>query len=265
MEIPQVLFRVTTLVDLQLANNQISGLLNPAIGALSKLESLDLTNNQLTELPQELSNLKSIRKLKLSKNKLTQLPASILAEMPKMNELEIADNQLVCLFSGLGELAEGLVLPVLARLDARNSGMERITDIDDVDDSSKPKIEMKSLKDLLLSQNALSSLENLLFALPQLFFLDLRGNRFTTIPNGVLELSTLRNLDMTSNLMEYVPAELGNMHDLTSFVWDGNPVKNVPRTTNTTEALMKLLRRRLETGEPPSKCSGSNASYRERV
>ncbi|KAF9364067.1 hypothetical protein BGX34_002616 [Mortierella sp. NVP85] len=252
VEIPQVLFRVTSLVDLQLANNQISGPLNPAIGALTKLESLDLTNNQLTELPQELSNLKSIRKLKLSKNKLTQLPAGILAEMPKMNELDISDNQLGCLFSGLGELADGLVLPALARLDARNSGMVRITDIDGIDDASKPKIEFKSLKDLLLSQNDLSSLEHLTSGLPQLFFLDLRGNKFTTIPTGILELSTLRTLDMTSNDMEYVPAELSNMHDLTSFVWDGNPVKNVPRTCNTTEALMKLLRRRLETGEPSS-------------
>jgi Leucine-rich repeat (LRR) protein len=226
--------------------------LNPGIGNLSKLESLDLTGNQLTELPLEMSNLKSLRKLKLAKNKLRQLPVSILSNTPKLSELEIPDNQLFCLFSGFEE--GGLSLPSLVRLDARNNGMERITDLGG-DDESKPKIEMKSLKELMLSQNALSSLENLLFALPQLYYLDIRANQFITVPTGVFELSTLRNLDMSSNQMELVPPELGNMTELTTFVWDFNPIKNVPRSTNSTEALMKLLRRRLETDGPSSSSS----------
>ncbi|KAF9963698.1 hypothetical protein BGZ65_000713 [Modicella reniformis] len=250
--IPKVVFRLTTLLDLQLANNQIFGPLDSAIGNLSRLESLDLSENQLTELPQELSNLKAMRKLKLCKNMLTELSVSILSQMPKLTELDISNNQLGCLFSGLGELSEGdgLVLSSLVRLDARNSGLNRITDIGGNDDTSKPRIELKAIKELLLSQNNLSSLENLLFAVPQLYYLDIRANKFTTIPTGVLELSTLRNLDMASNQLEHVPSELGNMAELTTFVWEGNSVRNVPRSTTTTDALMKLLRRRMETDGP---------------
>ncbi|KAF9430293.1 Ras suppressor protein 1 [Entomortierella beljakovae] len=252
-EIPQVIFTLNTLGDLQLANNKLSGQLNPAIGQLSKLDSLDLSNNELTELPQELSQLKLLRKLNLSKNRLEELPVSILGHMPKLSELEIADNRLIYLFAGLPQWAdgEGLNLPALVRLDARNSGIQRISDADgSLDLLSMPKISLPSIKELLLTQNALSSLENLLFGTPQIHYLDIRANKFTTIPSGVLELTNLRNLDMTSNRMEFIPAELGNMFDLTTFVWEGNPVKNVPRSTTTTDALMKLLRRRLETDGP---------------
>ncbi|KAF9207742.1 hypothetical protein BGZ49_010643 [Haplosporangium sp. Z 27] len=254
-EIPQVVFTLPALLDLQLANNQLSGPLNPAIGRLSKLESLDLSNNKLTSLSQELAQLKSIRKLNLIKNKLEQLPVSILGQMPKLLELEISDNKLGVLFTGLGEWAdgEGLVMPALVRLDARNAGIRRISDVDStLEDSLKPKIELPALKELLLSQNLIGSLENLLFGTPQLNFLEIRANKFTSLPAGVLELSNLRNFDMASNSMEYMPTELGNMIDLTTFVWEGNPLRNVPRSTTTTEDLIKLLRRRQETDGPSS-------------
>ncbi|KAG0071935.1 hypothetical protein BGZ89_008878 [Linnemannia elongata] len=253
-ELPSVLFTLTTLVDLQLGGNQLSGALDPAIANLTKLEVLDLSNNQLTEIPQELTHLKAVRKLNLSKNKLERFPVSILANMPKLMELEIGDNKLGCLFSGIGELptteegVQGLELPALVRLDARNSGLHKITDIDGVDDSAKPKIAFLALKELLLSHNLLSNLENLLYVAPQLHYLDLRSNQFTDLPVGVLELSSLRQFDMASNRLEWMPSELGSMYDLTTFLWEGNPIKNIPRTCNNIEALMKLLRQRLTDG-----------------
>ncbi|KAF9899770.1 hypothetical protein EC991_008336 [Linnemannia zychae] len=254
-ELPPVLFTLTTLVDLQLGGNQLSGTLDPAIANLTKLEALDLSNNQLTEIPLELSHLKAIRKLNLSKNKLERFPVSILVNMPRLMELEIGDNKLGCLFSGIAELTpteDGenvLELPALVRLDARNSGLQRITDIEgSVDDAAKPKIAFLALKELLLSHNLLSSLENLLYVAPQLHYLDLRSNRFTDLPVGVLELSTLRQLDMASNRLEWMPSELGSMYDLTNFTWEGNMIKNIPRTCNNTEALMKVLRQRLADG-----------------
>ncbi|KAF9411043.1 hypothetical protein BGZ94_001459 [Podila epigama] len=252
-KLPDVLFTLTTLLDLQLANNQLSGSLNPSISSLNKIENLDLTGNMLTDLPLELSQLKAMRKLRLSKNALTSLPAAILAQMPKLTELEIGENKLTCLFSGLGELSAegGLTLPSLVHLDARNSSIQRITDIDaTVEDTAKPAINLPVIKEILLSLNSLNHLEHLLLSTPQLHFLEIRNNRFTQIPLGVLDLDTLRHLDMTNNHLEYIPAELGSMYDLTNFNWQGNPLRNVPRTCTTTEALMKLLRQRQEADFP---------------
>lgn len=42
------------------------------VGQLSKLEILDLSNNQLTGLPYELGNLKNLKRLKLSGNNYSQ-------------------------------------------------------------------------------------------------------------------------------------------------------------------------------------------------
>ncbi|GJJ79034.1 hypothetical protein EMPS_11393 [Entomortierella parvispora] len=245
-ELPPVLFSLNTLMDLQLGNNQLSGRLDSAMGQLTKLESLDLSGNQLTELPGELEQLKAIRKLNLSKNKLQSLPASVLARMPKLNELEISHNQLFCLFDGVGDIAggdEAFVLPSLTRLDARNSGIENIADMD-------VKISLPAVKEILLGQNNLSNLGQLLLGTPQLYMLDIRANKFTGLPFGVLDLAELRNFDMASNRMEQIPTELGSMIDLTTFVWEGNPIRNVPRSTTTTDALMKLLRQRQELDFP---------------
>lgn len=216
------------------------------MGQLSKLESLDLSDNQLAELPLELEQLKAIRKLNLSKNKLQRLPACVLAGMPKLHELEISHNQLFCLFDGVGEVAggdEAFVLPSLTRLDARNSGIENIAYTD-------AKISLPGVKEILLGQNNLTNLGQLLLGTPQLYMLDIRANKFTELPLGVLDLAELRNFDMASNRMEHMPTELGSMIDLTTFVWEGNPIRNVPRSTTTTDALMKLLRQRQELDFP---------------
>jgi len=216
------------------------------MGQLNRLESLDLSDNQLTQLPLELEQLKAIRKLNLSKNKLQSLPASVLARMPKLHELEISHNKLFCLFDGVGDAVavdEAFVLPSLTRLDARNSGIENIVDTD-------AKISLPAVKEILLGQNNLTSLGRLLLGTPQLYMLEIRTNKFTGLPLGVLDLTELRNLDMASNRMEHMPSELGSMVDLTTFVWEGNPVRNVPRSTTTTDALMKLLRQRQELDFP---------------
>ncbi|MBN1758761.1 MAG: leucine-rich repeat domain-containing protein [Chitinispirillaceae bacterium] len=48
-----------------------------SIGNLTKLEYLDLSNNQLVELPQEIGRLTNLRELYFQRNNLTTLPDSI--------------------------------------------------------------------------------------------------------------------------------------------------------------------------------------------
>jgi Leucine-rich repeat (LRR) protein len=50
------------------------------IGQLSKLEILDLSNNQLTGLPYELGNLKNLKTLNLSGNNYSTLDLNIILE-----------------------------------------------------------------------------------------------------------------------------------------------------------------------------------------
>ncbi|KAF9967872.1 hypothetical protein BGZ73_000341 [Actinomortierella ambigua] len=246
--VPQVIFSLPGLLELHLASNQIKGALSPLIGKLTKLETLDLSDNQIQELPEELGELQSLRKLALSKNQLTTLPATIVGKMKKLVELEVAENKLRFLLSDMAE-GSSVTLPALVRLDAKRNAIQRVTNIANTADDKSSVLILPAVKEIHLSLNALQDLENLLYMTKQLSTLDLRHNRFMHLPRGVLELDTLRRLDMANNQMDDIPSALGNMTDLMTFVWEGNPVRNVPRSINTTEGLMKLLRQRLDSEE----------------
>ncbi|KAG0267925.1 hypothetical protein DFQ27_007907 [Actinomortierella ambigua] len=247
--VPQVIFSLPTLLELHLSGNQIKGALSPQIGKLAKLEALDLSDNQIQEIPEELGELKSLRKLVLSKNKLTRLPVTIVSKMTKLVELEVADNKLQFLLCDMTEGGAPVTFPTLVRLDAKRNAIQRVTNVANLAEDKSSVLALPAAKEIHLSFNALQDLENLLYATKQLSTLDLRHNRFTQLPRGVLDMDTLRRLDIANNHLDDVPSALGNMTDLVTFVWEGNPVRNVPRSTTTTEALMKLLRQRLDSEE----------------
>ena len=90
--------------SLDLSNNQLTDL--PAeIGLLTNLARLDLSNNQLTNLPTEIGLLTELIFLNLSNNQLTDLPATIW-KLPKLICLALDNNQLTDLDAEIGKLTE---------------------------------------------------------------------------------------------------------------------------------------------------------------
>jgi Leucine-rich repeat (LRR) protein len=64
------------------------------IGNLTNLVKFRLSYNQLTSLPQEISNLNNLTEFNLSKNKLTNLPKEIL-NLSKLTKLWLSSNHLI--------------------------------------------------------------------------------------------------------------------------------------------------------------------------
>ena len=73
---PPEIGQLTNLQTLSLSENQLTTL-PPEIGQLTNLQTLSLSENQLTTLPPEIGQLTNLQKLSLSENQLTTLPPEI--------------------------------------------------------------------------------------------------------------------------------------------------------------------------------------------
>ncbi len=88
--------------SLDLTGEQLTEL--PAeIGQLTNLEELHLLDNQLTELPAEIGQLTNLQVLALTKNQLTELPAEI-GQLSNLQRLYLDINQLTELPAEIGQL-----------------------------------------------------------------------------------------------------------------------------------------------------------------
>ncbi|NEQ52634.1 MAG: TIR domain-containing protein, partial [Leptolyngbya sp. SIO3F4] len=94
--------QLTSLTSLDLSYNQLSEL-PPEIVQLTSLTSLDLGSNQLSELPPEIVQLTSLTSLYLGSNQLSELPPEIV-QLTSLTSLSLMKNQLSELPPEIGQL-----------------------------------------------------------------------------------------------------------------------------------------------------------------
>ncbi|KAM7114308.1 leucine-rich repeat serine/threonine-protein kinase 2 isoform 1-T1 [Molossus nigricans] len=205
-------------------------------GHLEHLERLELHQNALTAFPQRLcETLKCLTHLDLHSNKFSSFPSYLLkmnciayldvsrndigpsvvldptVKCPTLKQFNLSYNQLSSVPKHLGEVAQTLELLTLEG--NKISGM------------CSP-LSLKELKILNLSKNHISSLSedfleacpkveslsarmNFLAAMPflpsSMTSIKLSQNRFTCVPEAILNLPHLRSLDMSNNDIKYLP------------------------------------------------------------
>ena len=94
-EIPQALGNLINLTYLNLWGNQLTGEIPPELGTLINLTYLDFLDNQLTgNIPAELGGLTNLRELFLSSNQLTGSIPKELGDLLDLTELALCDNKL---------------------------------------------------------------------------------------------------------------------------------------------------------------------------
>ncbi|MFZ2390711.1 MAG: leucine-rich repeat domain-containing protein [Minisyncoccales bacterium] len=73
-KVPEYVFSMKQLEELNLSNNQLTGAIPSQIGQLKNLKVLNLSHNLMTGLPAELGQLSQLTELDVSYNSLTGLP-----------------------------------------------------------------------------------------------------------------------------------------------------------------------------------------------
>ena len=94
-QIPSELFSLTNLRELLLSDNRLSGQIPPELGGLTNLTRLEFDDNRLTgAIPFSLGNLTNLTRLEFDDNRLTGAIPSSLGNLTNLTRLVLDDNRL---------------------------------------------------------------------------------------------------------------------------------------------------------------------------
>ncbi|TVU59340.1 protein kinase [Vibrio atlanticus] len=172
------------------------------------LEILDLSGNQLSDLPEELSQLTNLRIIFASNNLFTHLP-DVLGTLPKLEMVGFKTNQ-----------------------------------IKTVSEQSLPV----QLRWLILTDNAIEVLPHSLGERPRLQKLALAGNKIRVLPESMENLSSLELVRLSANQLTEFPEFLIKLPKLAWLAFAGNPfckhpssLDNVPAVSSQCYSLNQVL------------------------
>lgn len=242
----QVVLEIPTLVDLKLANNQLKGSLTGQINRLQKLEALDLRANSLTSLPEELAELTNLKLLDVGENQLTSLPFSALSKVP-LRTLNAPKNSL-----------QGTLIPEsvdrLENLQTLNVASNTVEVF-----SANDNLALPELQSLFISINRIKNLP-CVSSWQSLMVLSAEDNSIVELPEGLINLKTVKNIDLTGNNLTRLDEKIGFMENLTSLRIANNPLRERKLLSMSSDEIIQDMRNRCEPDPEDTDDEGSVAT-----
>ena len=201
----------TKQTELNLSSNELTEL-PPEITKLTNLTTLDLSYNQLTELPPEITKLTNLTTLDLSHNQQIELSPDI-TKLTNLTTLKLNDNQLMELLPDIAKLTKLSTLLL--------SGNELIQLPPEI-------INLKNLTKLYLWENFLEELPPEIMKLTNLTTLDLSYNQLTKLPPDIAKLTNLTTLELSYNRLRKLPPDISKLTNLTTLDLSGNELTELP-------------------------------------
>jgi len=219
---PDAVLQLTNLKILNLSHNQITQI--PDTLGLSNLTELDLSSNQITSIPEDLGQLSNLTLLDLNYNQITSIPEE-LGQLSNLTRLDLSRNQITSIPENLGQLSN---LTGLHLYD------NQITSI------PEELGQLSNLTELSLSWNQITSIPEALAQLSNLTLLYLNNNQITSIPEAIAQLFNLRQLDLSNNQITQIPEAIAQLFNLTQLDLSNNQIETIPECLETLPQLKYL-------------------------
>ena len=154
----------------------------------TSLEYLDLSYNKLSKIPESINSYTSLKILNLKFNKLKALPVSI-GSLSNLENLNLRSNQIKSLPSNFG------LLTTLKIFDIQGNSLKQLP---------KSFSNLKNLRELQLGGNNFIEIPESIKDLSSLTQLGLGRNKISSLPNWLDSLSSLRQLDLPDNQIKEI-------------------------------------------------------------
>ncbi|XP_068648794.1 plant intracellular Ras-group-related LRR protein 4-like [Aristolochia californica] len=223
--LPDSIGKLSKLVTLDLSENRILAL-PKTIGGLSSLTKLDLHSNRIAELPDSIGDLFSLVYLDLRSNQLASLPPT-LSKLSRLEELDLSSNHLSTLSEAIGNLGK------LKKLNIETNDIEELPHT--IGNCS-------ALTQLHADYNRLKALPEAVGRLEKLEILSVRYNNIKSLPTTMASMSSLKELNVSFNELESVPEGLCLATTLVKMNLGNNfaDLQSLPRSIGNLEMLEEL-------------------------
>ncbi|MBN3276511.1 LRRC1 protein, partial [Polyodon spathula] len=213
-----------------------------------QLVELDVSRNDIMDIPESISYCKALQVADFSGNPLTRLPESF-PELRNLTCLSINDISLQALPDNIGnlcnlislELRENLLtylpesLAQLHKLEELDLGNNELYHLPEVIGS------LLNLKDLWLDGNQLADLPMEIGGMNNLLCLDVSENKLERLPEEISGLCSLTDLLVSQNLLDVLPDGIGKIKQLSILKVDQNRLTHLPESIGECENLTELV------------------------
>lgn len=197
---------VSKLETLIMRNNRLTNLTHHQFLSYENLVYLDLSRNEINDLPRNVFVNLSLAQLYLSHNKLNAIPFQVFAPMKDLRILDLSHNSIVTILDHFFKF---------------NKHIEELR----LNDNKIAKLTSNALEDLAdlnkldLSNNSLTSIAKGLFdSLNKLQYLNLAGNPLVNLASGTFRsLHSLTHLDLSNNMLKQLT--FGLFHFSQKITW----------------------------------------------
>lgn len=190
--VPMDIFGMSSLAALDLRHNRLSQL--PTLP--ENVRNINLLGNSFSQWPECLGLLSRLEALDISQNQLAVVPPNALEQSSAtMRSLSLANNRLTSLPFSIGQLS------LLTHFDVDGNPLS-LTDPDNPLRSHSGELPGELICDSMLVLKYLNAMNNVVRGSDDL---DLRGIGLRTVPESIFRLHSFKRLLLDKNLFVYVP------------------------------------------------------------